>query len=184
MAKRKTQNSVEVGRDVDGSIIQVGDYPSATIHNNIDGEGLGQSLGEAISEREEQARWEREIREFQREDSRQVIETVFVSLVSGLAIGVCWKFAFPWNVATIPFFVIGTTILFNVLRITNFGLRRSMFKVILISTAFFLLLEYTLFIQSWMDINQFVGAAILATLGAIIGLFVGVIQTFWHPLED
>jgi hypothetical protein len=184
MAKRKAQNSVEVGRDVDGSIIQAGDYPSATINNNIDGEGLGQSLGKAISDREEQARWEEWIRESQREDSRQVMETVFVALVSGLGIGACWKFAFPWNVETFPVFVIGTTILFNVVRITNFGFRRSMIKVILISTAFLLLLKYTQFIQSWMDINQFVGTAILATLGAMIGLFVGFVQLFWHPLED
>ena len=184
MAKKKTQNSVEVGRDVDSSIIQVGNYPSATINNNIDGEKVGQRIGETINEFAEQARWEEEIREFQGEDSRQVMETVLVSFISGIGIGVCWKFAFPWNGMTVPFFVIGTTILFNVLRITNFGLRRSIFKVILISVAFLLTLKYTPFAQTWMDVNQFVGTIILGTIGAIIGLFVGLIQTIWHPLEN
>jgi hypothetical protein len=184
MAKRKTQNSVEVGRDVDSSIIQVGNYPSATINNNIDGEGLGQSLGESISERERQVRWEEEIREFQGEDSRQVMETVLVSFISGIGIGASWKFAYPWNVQTIPFFVIGATVLFNVIGVTHFGLRRSMFKIFLLSIAFSLLLRYTPFAQTWMDVNQFVGAIFLAIIGAIIGLFVGVIQIFWHPLED
>jgi FtsH-binding integral membrane protein len=184
MAKRKTQNSLTVGENVDNSIIQVGDNPTTNIHNNIDGEKVGQSLGETLNESANQARWEKWIHESQREDSRQVMETVFVSLVSGLAIGLCWKLAFPWNVETIPFFVIGAIILFNILRITNFGLRRSIFKVILLTIAFSLLLEYTSFTQTWMEINQFVGAAILATLGAVIGLFVGVIQLFWRPLED
>ena len=184
MAKKKTQNSVEVGRDIDGSIIQVGDYPSATIHNNIDGEGLGQSLGETLNESANRMRWEERMRESQKEDSRQVIETVWVSLVSGLAIGACWKFAFPWNAETVPFFVLVTTVLFNIIRMTHFGLRHSLFKIILLSTAFLLLLKYTAFAQTWMDVNQFVGAIFLATIGAIIGLFVGLIQTFWHPLED
>ena len=184
MAKRKTQNSIEVGRDVDGSIIQVGDRPSATIHNNIDGEGLGQSLGEAISERERQARWEEEIREFQREDSRQVMETVLVSFISGVGIGGFWKFAFPWNAETAAFFVIGATFLFNVIRVTHFGLRRSIIKVCLLSAAFGLLLNYSTSAPILMNSNQFAGTLILGIIGAIIGLIVGVIQTVWHPLED
>ena len=180
MAKNGKQ--INIGREFEGNLIQ-GD--GNTIHNNnIDSKELGQSLGESISERERQARWEEEIREFQGEDSRQVMETAFVSFISGVGIGASWKFAFPWNLMTVPFFVIGITILFNVLRITNFGLRRSIFKVILISVIFLLMLKYTPFAQTWMDVNQFVGTLILATIGAIIGLFVGLIQTFWHPLED
>jgi hypothetical protein len=184
MAKRKSQNSLNVGENVDNSIIQVGDNPTTNIHNNIDSEELGQSLGGVISDSARQARWEEEHLEFYRQDSRQVMETVFVSLVSGFAIGACWRFAFPWNVETAPFFVIATTVLFNITRVTNFGLRRSIFKIILLSIAFSLLLKYTPFAQTWMDVNQFVGAIFLATIGAIIGLFVGIIQTFWHPLED
>ncbi len=175
----KNGNRINIGRDFEGNLIQ-GD--GNTIHNNnIDGEELGQSLAEAISEREEQARWDRE---FQGEDSRQVMETVLVSFVSGVGIGASWKFAFPWNVQTIPFFVIGATVLFNVIGVTHFGLRRSMFKIFLLSIAFSLLLRYTPFAQTWMDVNQFVGAIFLAIIGAIIGLFVGVVQIFWHPLED
>lgn len=184
MAKRKTQNSVEVGRDVDGSVIQVGDNPTTNIHNNIDGEEVGQSLGETLNEAANRVRWEEWMRESQGDDSRQVMETVWVSFISGVGIGASWKFAFPWNVQTILFFVIGVTLLFYVTGVTHFGLRRSIFKVILISAAFSLLLKYTPFAQTWMDVNQFVGTPFLATIGAIIGLFVGVIQIFWHPLED
>jgi F0F1-type ATP synthase assembly protein I len=187
MKKKRAENkTVSVGGNLTGNAVSGNRnrVSNTTINNQIDSEELGYSLGETLNKSANQARREEWIRESQSEDSRQVMETVLVSLISGLAIGLCWKFAFPWNVETVPFFVIGTTILFNVLRITNFGLRRSMFKVILIGTAFLLLLRYTLFIQAWMDINQFAGTTILATLGAIIGLFVGFIQTFWHPLED
>lgn len=187
MAKKRDDNkTVHVGGNITGDSI-LGDgnvIHKPTINNNIDGEELGQSLAEAISEREKQARWEKEIHEFQGEDSRQVMETVLVSFISGVGIGGCWQYAFPWNAETALFFVIGTILLFNVLRITHFGLRRSIFKVVIISTAFLLLLKYALFIQAWMDINQFVGSAILAILGALIGLLAGFIQTFWHPLED
>lgn len=184
MAKRKPQNNLNIGRDVDGSIIQVGDNSTTNIHNNIDGEELGQSLGASLSETAREKQWREEIHEFQREDSRQVMETVLVSLVSGLAVGACWKLAFPFNWVTVLFFAIGTIVLFNVLRITNFGLRRSIIKGFLISAIFSLLLRYTSFIQTWMEINQFVGVAILSIIGAGIGLVVGIIQLFWHPLED
>lgn len=184
MAKRKPQNNLNIGGDVDGSIIQVGDNSTTNIHNNIDGEELGQSLGESLSETAREKQWREEIHEFQREDSRQVMETIFVSFISGITIGASWKLAFPWNAETTPFFVIGTIVLFNVLKITNFGLRRSIFKVIFVSTAFLLLLRYTSFIQTWMEINQFVGVVVLATIGAFIGLLVGLIQIFWRPLED
>lgn len=176
----KGTQQADVGNDFEGNLIQ-GDYNNSTfIKNEIDGEELGQSLGEALSKSAQWEWW----READREDSRQVMETIFVSIVSGLAIGASWKFVFPWNLATIPFFVIGTIVLFNVLKVTNFGLRRSIFKVIFVSTAFSLFLQYTLLAQTWMEINQFVGSTMLATLGAIIGLFVGLIQTFWRPLED
>lgn len=184
MAKRKIQNSLNVGENVDHSIIQVGDNPTTTIHANVDNEELGQSIGETLSESARRERFWELRRESDREDSRQVMETVFVSLVSGLAIGACWKLAFPWNAATVSFFVIGIIVLFNVIRITNFGLRRSFFKIIFVSAAFSALLSYTIFIQTWMEINQFVGTLILATIGAFIGLLVGLFQTFWHPLED
>ncbi len=180
MAKNGKQ--INIGRDFEGNLIQ-GDG-NIIYNNNIDGEELGQSLGESISEREMQARWEEEIREFQGEDSRQVMETVWVSLVSGFAIGACWKFAFPWNVETAPFFVIVTTVFFNITRVTHFGLRRSMFKIVLLSAAFSSLLKYTPFAQIWMDVYQIVGAIFLATIGAFIGLIVGVVQTFLRPLED
>lgn len=183
MAKRKNKTILSIGKNVENSTIQIGDT-TTNIHNNIDGEELGQSLGESLSETARSERFWEMHRESLREDSRQVMETIFVSLVSGFAIGACWKFSSPWNIETVPFFVIGTTVLFNVLRVTNFGLRRSIFKVILISTALFLLLKHVLFIQAWMEINQFVGAAILAVIGAGIGLVIGLLQTFWKPLED
>lgn len=183
MGKRK-QNSLNVGEDINNSIVQVGDNPTTNIHANIDNEELGQSLGETLSGAAWRERFWEMRRESDREDSRQVMETVLVSLVSGLAIGASWQYAFPWNLETVPFFVIGIIFLFNVLNLTHFGLRHSIFKVVLLVPAFLLLLRYTSLLQTWMGINQFVGALILATIGAIIGLFVGVIQTFWHPLED
>lgn len=184
MAKRKPQNNLNLGRDVDNSIIQVGDNLTTNIHNNIDSEELGFSIGEVISEVERAERfWERH-RETDRQDSRQIMETVFTSFISGLVIGACWKFAYPWNLETILFFVIGTVVLFNVLRVTNFGLRRSIFKIVLVSAGFLLLLRYTSFIQTWMEVNQFVGTGFLATIGAGIGLAVGLVQLFWHPMED
>ena len=178
----KNGNQVNIGRDFEGNLIQ-GDG-NTIVNNDIDSEELGQSLGEVLSDSARDKQWQEDFRESQKEDSRQVIETVFISLVSGLAIGACWKFAFPWNAETVPFFVILTAVLFNVIRITHFGLRRLIFKVLLLSTVFSLLLIYTSFIQAWMEIIQFVGTIILATIGAFIGLFVGVIQIFWHPLED
>jgi hypothetical protein len=187
MAKKRIDSkTLEVGGNLTGDAI-LGDgniIHKPTIHNNIDSEEVGKSLGETLNESANRVKWEKWMRASQEDDSRQVMETVFVALVSGLTIGLCWKFAFPWNVETVPFFVVVTTVIFNITRVTHFGLRRSMFKVVLLSVAISLLLKYTPFAQTWMDVNQFVGAAILATLGAIIGLFVGLIQTFWHPLED
>lgn len=180
MAKNGSQ--INVGRDFQGNSIQ-GDG-NTIVHNEIDSEEFGQSLGEALSESERDRQWQERFYESEREDSRQIMETVFVSLVSVIAIGACWKFAFPWNAETVPFFVIATIVLFNVLKITHFGLRRSIFKVLLLSAVFSLILKYTSLPQTWIEINQFAGTLILATLGAIIGLFVGIIQTFWHPWED
>ncbi|MCL4275557.1 MAG: hypothetical protein KJZ77_16920 [Anaerolineales bacterium] len=180
MAKSRSQ--VNVGRDFEGNLIQ-GDG-NTIVNNDIDSEEFGQSLGEAISESSRREQFWELRRESEREDSRQVMETVLVSFISGLAIGACWKLAFPFNWVTVPFSAIGTIVLFNVLRITNFGLRRSIIKGFLISAIFSLLLRYTSFIQTWMEINQFVGVAILSIIGAGIGLVVGIIQLFWHPLED
>jgi hypothetical protein len=162
----------------DGNVIH-----KPTINNNIDSDGLGQSISDALSDREDQAKWDEFHRGAGRQESREVMETIFVSIVSGIAMGSCWNFVFPWNAETVPFFVTATTVFLNIIRVTNFGLRRSLFKIILLSSAFFLLLKYVPFTQTWMDVNQFVGSTILATIGAIIGLFVGVIQTFWHPFE-
>lgn len=180
----KGTQQVDVGNDFEGNLIQ-GNYNNSTfIKNEIDGEEFGKSLGEALANSSHRDRWEEHHHATVGEDSRQIMETVFVSLVIGLVIGACWHIAFPWNVETVPFFVTGTIVLFNVLRITHFGLRRSFFKVGLVTIAFSFILGKTAFIPSLMGTSQFAGSAVLSTLGAIIGLLVGFIQFFWHPLED
>jgi len=175
-------NQINVGRDVAGNLIQ-GDG-NTIINNDLDSEELGQSLGDAIFDNERRTRWEKLRFESEREESRQVMETAFVSLVSGLAIGIFWHSAFPWNVETVPFFLLIPIVLFNILRITNFGLRHSIIKVFLLSIAFTLLLQKTTLIQTLIDASQFAGTTFLSTIGAVIGLVVGVIQVFWRPLGD
>lgn len=188
MAKKKTTNQVQVGRDFEGTIVQGKNNTTTTIiQNEIDSEGINQGLqevSEAIYDNSRQARWERLHFDHENQESREILDTIFVAVASGVAIGLFWKSAFPWNEVTVPFLVIATAILFNVIKLTHFGLRHSFVMISLIIGAYIMLLKYTIGIQSWMSINQFTGTAILSTIGAGFGLVIGIIQLFWKPLGD
>lgn len=186
MAKKRTdKKTLKVGKDLTGDAI-LGD--GNTIHKtNIDSDGINQGLqeiSEAIYDNSQQAKWEHLYFDHEKQESGHIRDTIFTAIASGVAIGLFWKLAFPWNEVTVPFLVIATTILFSVIKLTHFGLRHSFVMVSLLIGAYTLLLKYTIYVQSWMSINQFTGTAILCTIGAGFGLVIGVIQLFWKPLGD
>lgn len=178
MGKRK----VQIGNNFEGNLIQ-GDGNSV-VNANIDGEELGHSLGETLSESAREAEfWERH-RESEREHSRKILETMYVSVLSGAVIGMLWEIAHPWNAVTAPFVVILITLTLTILRVFNFGVRQTIMTSLLLGTAYSLLITYAEAISIWMFANQFVGIAVLGMLGAIIGLATGIILLFWKPLGD
>lgn len=183
MAKRKIQNSVEVERDVDGSIIQVGDYPSATINNNIDSEGLGQSLGEALSDSDRRARWEEYHRESYKRESREILEPMFLSGISGLLLGAIWSFVTPWETIVIFPITLLLALTFSVFHITQLGVRQNLTLSMFVSILFSLLLNFTT-AENWMSINTFVGTLFLGMAGIFIGLISRIVMLFWKPFGD
>ncbi len=178
----KNRNQINIGKDFEGNLIQ-GDG-NTIIKNEIDSEEFGQSLGEILAESARDKQWWEDFHASKREDSQQVMETVFVSMVSGLAIGACWELTFPISVESSLFFVILTIVLFNVTKITNFGLRHTIVKISFLSIAYVLLLKYTAIAQNWMEASILARAISLSTIGSIIGFVIGIIQVLFHPLED
>jgi hypothetical protein len=184
--KRAEIKTVSVGGNLTGNTVlgNRNKVSSTTINNQIDGEELGYSLGETLSESAREAEfWERR-RESDREESRKIQETVYVSVVSGIVIGMLWKIAFPWNDVTAPFVVIFIMLTLTIIKATHFGVRQTIMTSLLLGTAYSLLIAHVEAISAWMTVSQFVGIAVLGTLGAIIGLVAGFILLFWKPLGD
>jgi len=186
MRKHVDNKEIHVSGNITGdSILGNGNVINKpAINNQIDGGELGHSLGETLSESARQAEfWERRY-ESDREDSRKILETVYVSVLSGIVIGALWQIAAPWNAITAPFLVILTTLTLIIVRAAHFGVRQTIMTSLLIGTAYSLLITHAKAIPTWMTVNQFVGIAVLGTLGAIIGLVTGFILLFWKPLGD
>jgi hypothetical protein len=187
MKKKRTQNkALSVGGNLTGNAVlgNRNKVSSTTVNNQIDGEELGHSLGETLSESAREAEfWERR-HESEREVSRKILETMYVSVLSGVVIGALWQIATPWNAITAPFLVILTTLTLIIVRAAHFGVRQTIMTSLLIGTAYLLLITHAEAISIWMTVNQFVGIAVLGTLGAIIGLVTGFILLFWKPLGD
>jgi hypothetical protein len=185
MARNKRISNIGIGGDVAGNFIQ-GDG-NTVISNELDSEAIHQGLqdvSEAIYETSRRERWKQFREKAGREESREVLETVFISTISGIATGVFWKVVFPWNAETVSFFVILTLLLSFVLNLTHFGLRHTITLVMTLGLVYSFLIRFAVILNDWMDLNQFVGTAILSTLGAMIGLLLGVVLLFWKPLGD
>jgi hypothetical protein len=184
--KHVDNKEIHVGGNLTGDSI-LGDgnvIHKPTVNNNIDGGELGYSLGEALAESAREAEfWERH-HESDREETRKILETVYVSVLSGVVIGALWQLAAPWNAITAPFVVILTTLTLTVIRAAHFGVRQTIMTSLLIGTAYSLLITHVEAISTWMTVNQFVGIAVLGALGAVIGLVTGIILLFWKPLGD
>jgi F0F1-type ATP synthase assembly protein I len=177
MTKSKPTNKISIGGDVAGNLIQ-GDG-NTLIHNEIDGEEISRSLervSDVIYETSSRGRLENFWETSQRQESRKVLETIFISFVSGIVMGVFWKFAYPWNVQTVPFFIILTLLFSLIVGWTHFGVRHSFTLILILGLAYSILIEYSVVLNDWMNLNQFAGTAMLATSGAFIGLLASVIS--------
>lgn len=176
------QKQVHIGSDLSGNLVQ-GDN-NAIINHDYHGEEIGNGLQE-VSNAIQESTWQRN-RSFDnnREESREIQETVFVAIVSAVVIGLTWNYVYPWVVETIPFFVIATVIFFNILRLTHFGVRHSIRVSTFLSLIFVLLLKNTANISVLMLENHFVGTALLGTVSAMIGLVIGFVLLFFRPLGD
>jgi hypothetical protein len=178
MENKKITNKIEIGGNFEGNSVQ-GD--NNTIIKNDFGSDV---ISEAIQENSRRERWERFHTEAEKQTSREIMETIFVAFVSGIAIGAFWHSTSPLNAETSPFFVLGITLLFNILNVTHFGVRRTITMVMFLGAIYIILLNNFTIIQTSMNVNQFAGIAILGMSGAFIGLFVGLVLLFWKPLGD
>ncbi len=185
MSEHQSQSSskqVNIGNDFAGNLVQ-GDN-NAVVNHDYHGEEIGYGLQEVSNAIHENSRRQNPSFDGFKEESREIQETVFVAIVSAVVIGLTWNYVYPWTVETTPFFVITTVVLFNILRLTHFGVRHSIRVSIFLSISFILLLKNAVNIPSLMLENHFVGTALLGTASAIIGLVVGVILVFVRPLGD
>ena len=179
---RSSSKQVNIGSDFSGNLVQ-GDN-NAVINHDYHGEDIGNGLQE-VSNAIHESIWQRNRPIYDnREESREIQETVFVAIVSAIAIGLTWNYVYPWVVETTPFFVIATIVLFNILRLTHFGVRHSIRVSTFLSTIFGLLLKNASNIPLLMLENHFVGTALLGTMSAFIGLAVGFVLLFFRPLGD
>ncbi len=177
-----SSKQVNIGTDFSGNLVQ-GDN-NAIINHDYHGEEIGYGLQEVSNVIHESA-WQRNrSHEYEKEESREIQETVFVAIVSAVTIGLSWNYVHPWIVETVPFFIIATIVLFNILRLTHFGVRHSIRVATFLSIIFILLFKNATNIPLLMLENHFAGAALLGTVSAIIGLVVGFILLFFRPLGD
>lgn len=183
MGNRKNQNNAYIGRDVNNSVIQVGDHPTTNIHAEIDNTELGQSIGEVLSDTDRRARWEEYHRESYRRNSREILEPMFVSGVCGLSLGAIWKLVTPWETVVVLPVAILIALAFSIFHITQLGVRQNLTLSMLVLLQFMLLLNFTA-IENWMYINSIVGTLLLGTVGIFIGLTSGIVMLFWKPFGD
>ncbi len=178
----QSSKQVNIGSDFSGNLVQ-GDN-NAIVNHDYHGEDIGDGLQEVSNAIYENTRQQNRSFDGFKEESREIQETVFVAIVSVVAIGLTWNYVYPWVVETVPFFVIVTIVLFNILRLTHFGVRHSIRVSTFLSISFVLLLKNAANIPSLMLENHFVGTALLGTVSAIIGLVVGFVLVFFRPLGD
>ena len=174
----KKGNQISVGKDFEGNLIQ-GDGNSI-VKNDINSEELGQSLGEVLSDLSRSARWEEYHRQSNRRESREILEPMFVSGVSGLSLGTIWNLVTPWETIVVFPIALLVGLAFSIFHITQLGVRQNLTLSMLVSLLFALLLKFTT-IENWMPINAFVGTLIFGMTGIFIGLISGIAMLFWKP---
>lgn len=118
--------------------------------------------------------------------SREIMETIFVSGLSGGILGLMWNPDASWlSVAALPvtFFSIITTAIF---RITHFGVRHTIVAGLLLGTALSVWFTYGLPnapAQSLMSIFPLMSVILNALVAGVVGLIAGIIFLFWRPLD-
>lgn len=119
-------------------------------------------------------------------EPNEVLETIFVSLVSAMLLGSFW---YPENVwlpiAALPAaFVI--MIILSTLRIIHFGVRRIIAAGVLIGPALTAWLTYgpqLTVMGNLIQGNNLLGVLYQGSVGALIGLVVGIILMLWGPSD-
>lgn len=182
-----SQTTTHIDGDFEGEIIQG--------NNNIidksifKGEEISQSLQDVsntLNDAMEGPRWEHYSYEAEKSESREILETIFVSAVSGLIIGIVWPSIGPWlSLSAYPIVLLTTTML-SVLRITHFGVRHTFVLSGLAGIAFYIWIEYGVgftIIESLVSTVPVMGILLNGMIGAFIGLVIGIVLMFWRPLN-
>lgn len=120
------------------------------------------------------------------ETSREIMETVFVSGLSGFILGVMWKPDAYWlPLAALPI-IFFSMIVTSVVRITHFGVRHTIVAGILLGTVLSVWLSYGPQFTAIGDIMQsapLLGIMLNGLVGSAIGLLAGILFLFWRPLD-
>lgn len=122
-----------------------------------------------------------------REESNEIAETIFVSVISALVLGFLWNPTSIWLSVTVMPIVVVCMVILSMFRIIHLGLIRTISSTVLIGIALTVWMEYGSdigFVQEIMAESRALGILSYGFIGTLIGLVCGIFLMLWGPSES